>query len=389
MHLKQCRGKIDLDFGMDMKQTFSCNPTIAAHLVVAFAMLLQSVPAQSQGPLSGLPQSRGQAEIPSVVESEKLDFPSYPKDSPNPLVNWTSDPVGVSRVDLLEAKLNARVESGMGRSPQTRQMAMDLAGLYLQAGRWPEAAWALEEIGEYGQAQLLMDHTEHSLKQVGQSDNMQAIIKYPLEDQLEDPRAERWAYLLDRLLGINLVPPTVLLKNGNEIFSVQYKVADTSETHRSFIRNPYFFAPYGLYVLDFVMMNGDRNGGNTLFRRGKRWVAIDHGQSHIEPADTSRSSAIQKLFQDSLPQHLRSYDSRTVLSIPLAARIQQLTEMDFHRELKEIPLATRRRYWQRLLEIKAAIGPVAVRSDRGFSARTRLFPTGECQGLLLDPSTDP
>ena len=80
------------------------------------------------------------------------------------------------------------------------------------------------------------------------------------------------AYLIDRLLGLNLIPPTVMRRVNGKLGSLQFFVEGG--------QNPYVTggAPsQEMKMLDYLIGNTDRTGKNYLVLPGGRQVAIDHG----------------------------------------------------------------------------------------------------------------
>jgi len=95
------------------------------------------------------------------------------------------------------------------------------------------------------------------------------------------------AYRMDRLLGIGLVPVTVLRTIGNEIGSVQYWIEramtmQEAVEHGLSPRHPEQLPAQvmAMYVLDAIIDNRDRNTGNMLVRpQTDELFLIDHSRS--------------------------------------------------------------------------------------------------------------
>jgi len=99
---------------------------------------------------------------------------------------------------------------------------------------------------------------------------------------------ERAAYLIDRFLGFNLVPPTVIRQIGDQIGSMQEFIPDakmaTMDTIDNVLEN-YATEMIKMWLFDVIVKNIDRNNGNFLVKEkagengGGRIYAIDHGYS--------------------------------------------------------------------------------------------------------------
>ncbi len=92
---------------------------------------------------------------------------------------------------------------------------------------------------------------------------------------------ERAAYLVDRFLGFGMVPPTVIRELDKRVGSVQRFIPNTKmgkELTRKEEDQLIGEDKLKLNILDFLIANTDRHGGNFLVRNG-RIIAIDHGYS--------------------------------------------------------------------------------------------------------------
>lgn len=128
-------------------------------------------------------------------------------------------------------------------------------------------------------------------------------------------KRERAAYLIDRFLGFDLVPTTIIREIDGRVGSVQRFIKDApgwlqlSEEDRNALS---LLEKMKLNLFDFLILNGDRHGGNFLTKNGKIF-AIDHGyslMSHYDEAD---------IFFDPRWTSTHIFPS-TIIPIPLALR---------------------------------------------------------------------
>jgi hypothetical protein len=103
---------------------------------------------------------------------------------------------------------------------------------------------------------------------------VKGILKVKQRHPSSDYRAEIGAYRIDKLLGFNFVPPTVLrmYQDGKKEkkSSLQYFMSQAQQVENSYKKNT------KLLVFDYILHNTDRNIGNIMMYNGKE-IAIDHG----------------------------------------------------------------------------------------------------------------
>lgn len=95
---------------------------------------------------------------------------------------------------------------------------------------------------------------------------------------------ERAAYLVDRFIGFDFVPPTVVRTIDGERGSVQKFIADAKEicdTPQEERDSRYKPDLIKLWIFDYIIWNADRHGGNALVKNGKVY-AIDHGYTFLD-----------------------------------------------------------------------------------------------------------
>lgn len=88
-------------------------------------------------------------------------------------------------------------------------------------------------------------------------------------------KRERAAYLVDRFLGFNLVPPTVIRSIDNEEGSAQQFIPG-AEQYINPEDQRYADQLTKMWIFDYIVWNSDRNSSNFLNKDGRLW-AIDHG----------------------------------------------------------------------------------------------------------------
>ncbi len=167
---------------------------------------------------------------------------------------------------------------------------------------YPQGAlWSLLESGQEHEAQVLEDRLADILKNkpadrlfilgTGVSESYLAKFSGEIYGILKasDPQVERSynnelaAYRLDRLLGLNMVPLTVVREIDGKTYSVQlfypvhlrFAEADLTKA------KDYLLRGNDLRVFDYLVANLDRLpeiGHNLLIGKDERAVAIDHGR---------------------------------------------------------------------------------------------------------------
>lgn len=183
---------------------------------------------------------------------------------------------------------------------------------HLQNHRYPEAMRRAQELGHRDVAYRLETFILNSLK----NDAPVGLPRYIFEGSTEvylvtlssgvravfKPNPEHWvisskrvnaylansaaevaAYSLSRILGLNLVPPTVMRSLDGKVGSLQVFVQGSSlsaEATIAFVSGHRFLSQQmaELTALDYLLRNSDRYEKNILFSEGQLW-AIDNGSS--------------------------------------------------------------------------------------------------------------
>ncbi|MFP5519924.1 MAG: hypothetical protein ACLGGX_08470 [Bdellovibrionia bacterium] len=89
--------------------------------------------------------------------------------------------------------------------------------------------------------------------------------------------AETWAYELDRTLGLNIVPLTVF-RSAPQPISIQLFLPDSKISNIEFKDTGYWnHVEYPeIFLLDYILLQWDRHGRNSLFTPSGRLAAIDN-----------------------------------------------------------------------------------------------------------------
>ncbi|MFA5358497.1 MAG: hypothetical protein WC310_01590 [Patescibacteria group bacterium] len=99
-------------------------------------------------------------------------------------------------------------------------------------------------------------------------------------------KRERAAYLVNKFIDLGLVPSTIIRNIDNEIGSVQEFIPDAEAGHQA-IHNTIGSSQWSkckkqmleMWLLDYLIWNGDRHGNNFLIDTNNSVVAIDNGLS--------------------------------------------------------------------------------------------------------------
>jgi hypothetical protein len=160
-------------------------------------------------------------------------------------------------------------------------------------GRLQEGIWFLDLLGYYAESeyysQMLVQHIEYgeikkneaigsggSRPYWGTSDAIPVVIK---ETEWEGSTgAEVFAYHLDRILGLNIVPVTVNAFFESKIRSVQIALRDVEITGINFHNDGYLEEHSEIFILDFLLGHADRHDRNSLTSALGFLVAIDNAR---------------------------------------------------------------------------------------------------------------
>lgn len=155
---------------------------------------------------------------------------------------------------------------------------------------------------------------------------------------LEGWRYEIAAYAVDKLLGIDMVPPTVLRVLHGRPGSIQLWIDDTSlfrdlqkrpENAEAFGSDAWKNAGYIAQFFDNLVGNEDRHTGNVLVTRDFRAILIDH----------SRTFRVGPRFTEAIPfseKNVAADDLMRRLPRKLVERTAALSERDLRGALADL-----------------------------------------------------
>jgi uncharacterized repeat protein (TIGR03843 family) len=163
-------------------------------------------------------------------------------------------------------------------------------------------------------------------------------------------KRERAAYLVDSVLGFEMIPPTVIRKVNGKIGSCQQFVEGgktmneeitenlwdrfgnaqmediPAEERESLKAEPY--ARYAedfkrLYVLDYILWNSDRHEGNFLLKDG-RLVPIDHGLTFGKDKPKFAETYVDDPFPTDVIEKLKQFRDNPEKADQLRAALKEL-----------------------------------------------------------------
>jgi hypothetical protein len=155
---------------------------------------------------------------------------------------------------------------------------------------------------------------------------------------LEGWRYEIAAYIVDKLLGVGMVPPTALRVHHGRPGSIQLWIDNTS-LYRDLVKSPeneerfrsdgWRKASYIAQFFDNLIGNEDRHTGNVLVTRDFRAILIDH----------SRTFRVGPSFTEAIPfseKNVPADDLMRRLPRQLVERTEALTERELRDALGDL-----------------------------------------------------
>ncbi|GIL18517.1 MAG: hypothetical protein BroJett040_22680 [Oligoflexia bacterium] len=173
--------------------------------------------------------------------------------------------------------------------------------------------------GEFKFAQKLAGgHTDPNLVQF--SSGIRAVWK-PLPKHSRQDNLEVAAYLVDHMLGLDVVPMTVPRAVNGQNGSMQYYIADaqSGNKHREYYHRKK--GPMSLRLLDYLISNSDLWGGNLLVTPSGKVIAIDNAATfrpYIRPTEEAK-------LRTELTQ---------IINLQYYRKLKNLTEQEIQRQLQ-------------------------------------------------------
>jgi hypothetical protein len=136
----------------------------------------------------------------------------------------------------------------------------------------------------------------------------------------ESYKSEIAAYKLDRLLELDMVPPTIARRLDGETMAVQLWIEDTrmlKEVNAKKLHPPdpgrWNFQLHRAYLFDDLVANIDENEGNLLFDPQWNFIKIDHSRAFTS-TQTQPFEIGKKLIQIDRPffDRIKALDKATV-----------------------------------------------------------------------------
>jgi len=177
---------------------------------------------------------------------------------------------------------------------------------------------------------------------------------------------ERAAYLIDRFLGFNLVPPTVIRQVDGDIGSVQEFIPDTKMADELEDSGWWSYKKRchdelaKMWIFDMIINNKDRHPGNFLVKDKKKIYAIDHGRSlgyskgsfeHIDFEEGWHTFFDEQLPRDTKESLKKFLEKQTEQKI-----LEDLLSELYDRE-KAVAILKRIKYFAKLISANGEIPP--------------------------------
>lgn len=252
--------------------------------------------------------------------------------------------------------------------------AYALAVSYMHEDRWQEAIWILKRSGllSYGislektLAEALSKNALTVGNKIGKGVSGSAVGTLQLSAQrtikvVVKPRdggfqgsseSEVWAYDLDEILFLNIVPIAVARNVNGADQTIHLMVPDAQDSGLNFRDSGYQPAYPDIYFLDYLIGNVDRHYQNSMFSKAKRLFAIDHGRGLYLPKASYGKRGI----------HVMPYQANFVPTALVLQRLRSMTLEQFTSLLpKNMSETTVQYLTTKFRDAQVALAPIQIR----------------------------
>lgn len=126
----------------------------------------------------------------------------------------------------------------------------------------------------------------------------------------ESYQAEVAAYTLDKLLGLDMVPPTVVRRVKSDLGSLQLWVEGCDTYNRLEPNVPqttqFSHQISKMKMFDNLISNEDRNGGNFLLDEAWNVILIDHSRAFLDRKNIMKESKLPVQYDRDVVEQLKS-----------------------------------------------------------------------------------
>jgi hypothetical protein len=148
------------------------------------------------------------------------------------------------------------------------------------------------------------------------SDGTKGVFKPDISKSQKGSESEIVAYQISKLLGFDLVPPTVRRTFNGKSGSLQLFIENSVPANRT-----YFFESQDQdlrqRILDYILINGDRNEGNFLIGSRGEIYSIDHEKSFASFWEDSKTVAPDEVIMILVRPDMQSILDN-ILTIPVS-----------------------------------------------------------------------
>ena len=157
----------------------------------------------------------------------------------------------------------------------------------------------------------------------------------------ESYKSEIAAYELDKLLGMNMVPPAVERRIGDEVGAAVMwidSVKSVKDLGGQMPSDPAYGKPIRMMLMfDDLIANDDRNAGNILVGPPGELILIDHSRAFItdddlpkklERVDSGLWDRVKALTRDDLARVLGPWVEKEAVDAVVKRRNKMIAEVD-------------------------------------------------------------